>query len=43
MNFGLLPAVNDRSRLETRFSGNARSMAGAVEAKGKLLGPQGSS
>jgi benzoyl-CoA-dihydrodiol lyase len=38
LNFGLLPAVNDRSRLETRFSGDARSMAGAVEAKGKLLG-----
>ncbi len=40
MNFGLLPAVNARGRLETRFSGNARSMAGALEAKGKLLGPQ---
>jgi benzoyl-CoA-dihydrodiol lyase len=40
MNFGLLPAVNGRGRLETRFGGNARSMAGAVEAKGKLLGPQ---
>ncbi len=40
MNFGLLPAVNSRGRLETRFSGNARSMAGAVEAKGKLLGPK---
>jgi len=39
-NFGLLPAVNDRSRLETRFSGDAESMAGAVEAKGKLLGPE---
>jgi benzoyl-CoA-dihydrodiol lyase len=40
MNFGLLPAVNRRGRLETRFSGNASCMAGAVEAKGKLLGPQ---
>ena len=40
LNFGLLPAVNARGRLETRFSGNARSMAGAVEAKGKLLGPE---
>ncbi len=39
-NFGLLPAVNQRGRLETHFRGNARSMAGAVEAKGKLLGPQ---
>jgi len=38
-NFGLLPAVNDRSRLETRFSGEAQDMAGAVDAKGKLLGP----
>jgi benzoyl-CoA-dihydrodiol lyase len=40
LNFGLLPVVNGRGRLETRFSGNARSMAGALEAKGKLLGPQ---
>ncbi len=39
-NFGLLPAVNGRSRLETRFSGDATDMAGAVEAKGKLLGPE---
>jgi benzoyl-CoA-dihydrodiol lyase len=39
-NFGLLPAVNDRGRLETRFSSNARAMAGALEAKGKLLGPE---
>jgi benzoyl-CoA-dihydrodiol lyase len=38
-NFGLLPAVNDRGRLETRFSADARHMAAAVEAKGKLLGP----
>ena len=36
-NFGLLPAVNGRGRLETRFSGDARHMAAAVEAKGKLL------
>jgi benzoyl-CoA-dihydrodiol lyase len=40
MNFGLLPAVNDRGRLETRFAGNARAMAGALEATGKLLGPE---
>jgi len=39
-NFGLLPAVNDHSRLETRFSADAQDMAGAVEAKGKLLGPE---
>jgi benzoyl-CoA-dihydrodiol lyase len=37
-NFGLLPAVNHLSRLETRFMGDARHMATAVEAKGKLLG-----
>ena len=39
-NFGLLPAVNDRGRLETRFSGDARHMAAAIETKGKLLGPE---
>ncbi len=39
-NFGLLPAVNDRSRLHTRFSGDATDMAAAVEHKGKLLTPE---
>ncbi len=39
-NFDLLPAINGRSRLHTRFSGDAKDMAGAVEAKGKLLGPE---
>jgi len=39
-NFELLPAVNHRGRLETRFSADAQAMAGAVEAKGKLLGPE---
>jgi len=39
INFGLLPAVNGRGRLETRFVGNAQAMAGALESKGKLLGP----
>ena len=39
-NFGLLPTVNDRGRLETRFSGDAKDMAAAIEAKGKLLGPE---
>jgi benzoyl-CoA-dihydrodiol lyase len=39
-NFGLLPAVNDRGRLETRFSADAKDMAGALEATGKLLGPE---
>jgi len=38
-NFDLLPAVNDRSRLQTRFSSDVKDMAGAVESKGKLLGP----
>ena len=40
MNFGLLPSVNGRSRLETRFEGNVRCMAAAVEAKGKLQEPE---
>ncbi len=40
LNFGLLPAVNDRGRLHTRFSGDAQDMSGAIEAKGKLLGPE---
>jgi len=40
MSFGLLPAVNGRSRIETRFAGNAHAMAAAVEAKGKLLAPE---
>lgn len=37
-NFDLLPAVDDRSRLHTRFSGDSQDMAAAVEHKGKLLG-----
>jgi benzoyl-CoA-dihydrodiol lyase len=37
-NFDLLPAVADRSRLHTRFSGDSKNMAAAVEHKGKLLG-----
>ena len=32
--------MNDRGRLETRFSGDAKDMAAAIEAKGKLLGPE---
>jgi benzoyl-CoA-dihydrodiol lyase len=39
-NFGLLPTVNDRGRMETRFSGDAKDMAAAIEAKGKLIGPE---
>jgi benzoyl-CoA-dihydrodiol lyase len=40
VNFGLLLAVNGRSRLETRFDGNARAVAAALAAKGKPLGPK---
>jgi len=40
MNFGLLPALNARGRLATRFSGNAQAMAAVLQAKGKLLGPE---
>jgi benzoyl-CoA-dihydrodiol lyase len=39
VNLGLLPGVNDRGRLETRFDGHVRALAAALEAKGKLLGP----
>ncbi len=39
-NFGLLPAVNDRGRLHTRFSGDCKCMAAAIESKGTLLGPE---
>ncbi len=39
-NFGLLPTVNDRGRLETRFSGDATHMSAAIEAKGKLTRPR---
>ncbi|MGA2904850.1 MAG: hypothetical protein ABSD98_13525 [Candidatus Korobacteraceae bacterium] len=39
-NFDLLPAVNGRSRLSTRFSGDVTNMAAAVESKGTLLGPE---
>jgi benzoyl-CoA-dihydrodiol lyase len=39
-NFGSLPSVNGRSRLHIRFSSDAQPMAAAVEAKGKLLGPE---
>jgi benzoyl-CoA-dihydrodiol lyase len=37
MNFGLLPMVNGRSRLETRFSGLAESIAGLQSKQNKLL------
>src|SRR5262249_38165885 len=37
MNFGLLPGVNDRSRLETRFLGDAAALAAAREVAGQPL------
>jgi benzoyl-CoA-dihydrodiol lyase len=39
-NFGILPTVSGRGRLETRFSGDATHMGAVIEAKGKLLGPE---
>ena len=43
MNFGLLPAVNARGRLETRFSGNARMHGGSAGSQGQTAWPQGRS
>ena len=40
MNFGVLPAVNHRDRLETRFYGDAGPWLAPLEAKGELLGPE---
>jgi benzoyl-CoA-dihydrodiol lyase len=37
LNFGLLPMVNGRSRLETRFSGIAESIAGLQSKRHTLL------
>ncbi len=39
-NFGLLPAVNDSYRLESRFDGNAETLDALLEKKNKLLGPE---
>ncbi len=39
-NFGLLPAVNQSSRMEARFSGNARARAAIQEAAGRHVGPE---
>jgi len=38
MNFGLLPAVQGRSRLETRFSGHAETLAKLQGIQGEALG-----
>jgi benzoyl-CoA-dihydrodiol lyase len=39
-NFGMLPEVNGRSRLETRFCGDASRLAQAEAHKAALLGPE---
>jgi benzoyl-CoA-dihydrodiol lyase len=38
-NFGLLPEVNGRSRLDTRFSGDAELLAALETVSGQHLGP----
>jgi len=40
MNFGLLPMVNDRSRLETRFSGHAETFARLQAIQNEPLGSE---
>ena len=40
MNFGLLPMVNDRSRLETRFSGHAETFAKLQAIQNEPLGSE---
>jgi benzoyl-CoA-dihydrodiol lyase len=39
-NFGLLPEVNGRSRLDTRFGGNTNKLAQLEQHAGKQLGPE---
>jgi len=39
-NFGLLPEVNGRSRLDTRFSGDAAKIAALEQHTGMQLGPE---
>jgi benzoyl-CoA-dihydrodiol lyase len=39
-NFGLLPAVNGRSRLDTRFAGDEAQLAEFHKRAGKPLGPE---
>ena len=39
-NFGLLPMVNGRSRLDTRFSGDKKKLAALEKESGKLLNPE---
>jgi len=40
LNFGLLPTVNGRNRLETRFSGDAGKLAHIQKLSGQSLGPR---
>ncbi|MFZ0878735.1 MAG: hypothetical protein WA002_04530, partial [Candidatus Acidiferrales bacterium] len=40
LNFGLLPMVNGRSRLDTRFCGDKAKLAELQKLSGKLLDPQ---
>ncbi len=39
-NFGLMPAVNGRSRLETRFDGNVKTLGALLEKQNKPIGPE---
>jgi benzoyl-CoA-dihydrodiol lyase len=39
LNFGLLPMVNGRSRLETRFGGDKEKLAAIEKLSGKMLSP----
>jgi len=39
-NFGLLPEVNGRSRLDTRFGGNTNRLAQLEQHQGKPIGPE---
>ena len=39
LNFGLLPMVNGRSRLETRFCGDKDKLAAIEKLSGKMLSP----
>src|SRR5271170_7094562 len=39
MNFGVLPTVAGRTRLETRFAGNKEKLAALKKLSGKMLGP----
>jgi benzoyl-CoA-dihydrodiol lyase len=39
LNFGLLPMVNGRSRLETRFCGDKEELAAIGKLSGKMLSP----